>query len=321
MVGAGAAAGTAAMVGLALGARSGPQEPPESQLGGSERHYTWRGHRIFYATRGSGPRLVFVHSIHAAGNSFEWRQNFRALGDRFEVFALDLLGFGKSDRPALDYTARLYVDLLADFVRDVAGGGATVAASSLSGAHAIQAAAEAPEAVTALVLAGPTGATRLTLPAGAAGRATEAFFRSPVVGEAAFNALVSKAGIRFFLKRQTYGAAARVTPEIVDYYYRSSHQPGARFAPAAFVGQALNLDAREAFAALRQPVVLVYGAESTIVPPPEGEAFRRINPSARLEIVPGAGALVHEGRPEVFNEIVRTLATTAGIAPIGMEAW
>ncbi len=314
MVGAGAAVGPAVLVGMALGTKPGRREPPESVLGGSERHYTWRGHRVFYATRGRGPALLFVHSIHAAGNSYEWRHNFRPLAEHFEVFALDLLGFGKSDRPRLDYSARLYVELAADFVRDVVGPNALLVASSLSGAHAVQVAHEAPGLVGGLVLVGPTGLNRLAGGQGPTFRAVERFFRAPVLGEAAFATLVSRPGIEYYLKTHAYADPRRVTAEVVDYYYRSSHQPGARYAPAAFVGRRLNLDVRAPFARLRQPVTVAWGAETEAMPLAGAEAVRRLNPRARVVVLEGAGALAHEERPEAFNTLVRELAGATAVA-------
>jgi pimeloyl-ACP methyl ester carboxylesterase len=313
-MGAGAAVGAAALVGVALGTRPVRTDPLESQLGGGERHFTWRGHRVFYGSRGSGPGLLLVHSVHAAASSFEWRENFRPLSAGFEVFALDLLGFGKSDRPPLRYTARLYVDLIEDFLRDIVGAPAIVAASGLSAAYAVQAAHEAPGQVRGLVLVGPTGSRRVPT---AATRALERLMRTGLLGPAAFEALVSRPALRHFLRRQAYGDATSVTREVVDYYYRSAHQPGARYAPAALVGQALNLDVREPFRSLPQPVTVVRGAAVRAPSPAEVDAFRELNPSAALEVLPGAGALAHEERPAPFNEIVRTLASRAGL-PAGV---
>lgn len=313
IAGAGAAVGAAALVGVALGTRPGRSEPPESALGGSDRHYVWRGHRVFYATRGRGRGLLLVHSIHAAGNSYEWRHNFRPLAQHFEVFALDLLGFGRSDRPRLDYSARLYVDLVTDFIRDVVGREALVAASGPSGPHAVQVAHEAPDLVAGLVLVGSAGQRRLTRRPGPgpASLAVGRLFRAPLVGEAAFRALVSRPGIRYFLKTQAYADPRRVTPEVVDYYYQSSHQPGAHYAPAALVGGRLELDARAPFARLRQPVAIVWGARGGVASATEAEALRRYNPGARVTVLAGAAALAHEERPEAFGEAVLDLARRA----------
>ena len=87
-----------------------------------------------------------------------WRRNYEPLSQDFRVYALDLLGFGYSDKPpGAPYSADLYVEMLADFLRDVVGGSAHLVAGSLSAAFAVRVADEYPDLVASLVLISPTG--------------------------------------------------------------------------------------------------------------------------------------------------------------------
>src|SRR4051812_4883585 len=76
-------------------------------LPGAMHDWTWRGWRVRSTMLGKGlgegPPLVLVHSVHAAASSFEMRGIFEPLSQRFSVYAVDLLGFGKSERPAAPY--------------------------------------------------------------------------------------------------------------------------------------------------------------------------------------------------------------------------
>ena len=54
-------------------------------------------------------------------------------------------------------------------------------------------------------------------------------FRAPVLGNTLYHAIVSRWGLRYFLRGMTYHDADLVTGELVDDYYRTSHQPGARY--------------------------------------------------------------------------------------------
>jgi pimeloyl-ACP methyl ester carboxylesterase len=63
------------------------------------KNWTWRGYSIRYAVKGSGQPLILIHGFGAAIG--HWRQNIPALAAAgYQVFALDLLGFGGSDKPA-----------------------------------------------------------------------------------------------------------------------------------------------------------------------------------------------------------------------------
>ena len=138
-------------------------QPLESLLGGEEGWFEWRRHRIAYTRhgQGGGTPLLLVHGIYAGAWSYEWRHNVDALAERHTVYTIDLLGFGRSDRPGIKYTAVLYQQLVADFVTKVVGGPCLLVASSLSGAHAVSAAARDAATFPALVLTVPTGIAQL----------------------------------------------------------------------------------------------------------------------------------------------------------------
>ncbi len=73
--------------------------------------WTWRGYRIQYTVMGTGRPLVLIHGFGASIG--HWRKNMPVLAaEGYRVFALDLLGFGGSDKPALDYNLQLWEELL-----------------------------------------------------------------------------------------------------------------------------------------------------------------------------------------------------------------
>ena len=248
-------------------------------IGGDAGWYDWRGGRIAWTRRGSGPAVLLVHSIHAAGWSYEWRNAVEPLAAAgYTVWTLDLLGFGRSERPDADYSARLYVDLLRDFIAEAIAAPTILVGASLSGAHAVAAAAGF-RTVTHLVLVGAPGITRLTDPPTPVNDATHSVVGAPVAGQAVFNALVSRPSLAAFLRRSYYDPA-RVTPEVLDAYAASAHQPGARYAAAAFLGQAMNLYVGGALGRVRQPILLTWGREAKEVPLEELDEYRAIRPDA-----------------------------------------
>ena len=63
-------------------------------IGGEEGGFEWRDRRVAFTKHGEGPPILLVHGIHAAGWSYEWRNNVDALARTNTVYTLDLLGFG-----------------------------------------------------------------------------------------------------------------------------------------------------------------------------------------------------------------------------------
>ena len=169
-------------------ARRGVDRLP-NLIGGDEGGWSWRGRRIAFTTRGSGPAVLLLHGIHAAAWSYEWRHVVDYLARDHTVYTLDLLGFGRSDRPAIRYSARLYITLISDFVAQVIGGPCVLIANSLTAAYAIILGARDPHRFPALALVQPTGLTRLNDAAGVTAGAGRLAMDAPVVGTAAATAV------------------------------------------------------------------------------------------------------------------------------------
>ena len=274
-------------------------------VGGEEGGFEWRERRVAFTKRGSGPPVLLIHGIHAAAWSYEWRNNVDALARNNTVYTIDLLGFGLSERPAIRYSARLFISLISDFVSRVIDEPTVLIASSLSAAYAIVLAARDPHRFPAVCLIAPSGLVSLNEPVGIGGEAGRLAVDTPIAGTAMFNALVSRPQLRRYLKN-VYSNDALVTKELVDIYYATSHQRGARHAPAAFLSGHLNIDVRHALRRLSQPALLVWGEQGSMAPVEEFRGFREIKRDFEISVLSPAGDLPHDERSEDFNVILST---------------
>jgi pimeloyl-ACP methyl ester carboxylesterase len=264
----------------------------------------WRGHRFARYSAGSGRPVLLVHSINAAASAFEMRRPFADLQDSFAVHALDLLGYGLSDRPARRYSPEDYIDQILCALLAI-GGPVDLVASSLGAAYAIVAAARRPDLVRSLTVICPTGLEQLADPPGAAARAIYAGLRGPV-GRAIYEGLTSRGGVKLFLGSQAYHDQAAITPGTLESFYQTCRHPGAYYAPICFLTMLLNCDVRASFPRLAMPLLLVWGAQATTTPLRQADAFLAANPRARLEVIERASLLVQDERPEQFEAVLRT---------------
>ena len=277
---------------------------PTNALGGTRRPWTWRGAEIFVTEAGRGPAVLLVHGIYAGASSYEYRKLFPLLARRRRVVAFDLIGCGLSDKPRMAYGSDVFVDQIAAAL-DAFGGEepAALIGSSLGAAFAIRAAARAGRRVERLAAICPAGLAG-TFDKGPSGRGAlmTALFRSPVLGEAAFNALVSRAAIRWFLEHRIYGDPALVTPDVVEHYYAVTHQPGARYVPAAFVGGALDCDVARDLPFLEIPLQVLWGEKSRAAAPRENaDEFVRLARDARLVTFANSGLLPQDEEPDAVD--------------------
>jgi pimeloyl-ACP methyl ester carboxylesterase len=302
-------AGVAALAALNSMIQRNASEPDDSALGGEAHFFSWKHGRVFYKTSGtnnSGPPLVFIHGVGAGASSFMWRKNFDELAKDFRVYALDLLGFGFSDKPVVaSYSADLYVELISDFIREVSGHPANIIASSLGAAYAIRVADEHPELVSSLILNAPSGADTLNRRPGMAGAAFYGLLQSPVLGTSFYNVMASERSIRDYARDILFYDHRRVTNRLVANLYATSHQPGAQHAIAAFLSGYLNTDTQSPFSRLTQPVVLVWGKQDTTTPPEKGLLLQSLNPRTTLEVFDYCRMMPEQEQPERFNALVR----------------
>ena len=98
-------------------------------------YWQWRGQSIYYVQAGqkqSGrPPLLLIHGFGASTD--HWRKNIAELSNDFEVWAIDLLGFGRSAKPDWEYGGDLWRDQLNDFITDIIGQPVVLAGNSLGG--------------------------------------------------------------------------------------------------------------------------------------------------------------------------------------------
>jgi pimeloyl-ACP methyl ester carboxylesterase len=235
---------------------------------GTRRESNRRAGRLSYFVAGTGAPVLLIHSINAAGSAYEVKPIYEDLIGDHRTYAVDLPGFGFSDRSDRRYDIRLYVDAIHDMVDEIVAehgpGPVDVLALSLSAEYLARAAAERPEAFRSLTLVTPTGFQKgSNARRGAEGGSREipALHRAltiPVWSRGLYNLLVTRPSIRYFLER-TWGSK-RIDEGLLDYDYLTTHQPGAKNAPYAFLsGRLFSGDIRNVYERLTVPVLILHG--------------------------------------------------------------
>ncbi|HKR10650.1 MAG TPA: alpha/beta hydrolase [Pyrinomonadaceae bacterium] len=113
------------------------------------------GQKIHYLEAGSGPTVILLHGL--GGSAQAWNFNIAPLAEKFHVVVPDQIGFGKSDKPLVNYRIRTYVDFLDQFCKQLKIERATLVGSSMGGWIAVTFASAFPDRVDKLVLADAAG--------------------------------------------------------------------------------------------------------------------------------------------------------------------
>ncbi|MEB3262708.1 MAG: alpha/beta fold hydrolase [Cyanobacteriota bacterium] len=254
----------------------------------------------------TGPAILLVHGFGASTD--HWRHNIPVLAQHHEVHALDLLGFGRSAKPAeLPYGGALWRDQLAAYVRECIGRPTVLVGNSLGGYSALAAGADLGDLAAGVVLlnaAGPFSDEQAEPKGwGAIARRTigSAVLRSPVVQRLLFENLRRPATIRRTLN-QVYIDKTNVDEALVESIRRPSLDPGAFgvFRTVFDIPRGQPLD--ELFARLGCPLLLVWGIRDPwINAAGRRAAFQRHAPVATNEVVLDAGHCPHDEVPDQVN--------------------
>ena len=222
---------------------------------------------------GSGSRpLVLIHSINAAGSSYEMRPLFEQYRALRPVYSLDLPGFGFSDRGRRVYSPMLYTEAIIDFISTqvVPVEPVDAIALSLGSEFLARAAFMRPDLFRSITLISPSGLySRKT--ANGSQRASQGGSRDRLYktfafslwAQAFYDLIATRASIRFFLKRSFQG---KIDPGLLRYAYLTAHQPGAKNAPLYFIsGKLFSADIFETvYSKLTIPVQIIYDRDAFV---------------------------------------------------------
>ena len=117
--------------------------------------FSWQFGDIFYTKKGTATPMLLLHDLHCASSGREWQYIEDALAQDHTVYTLDLLGCGRSDKPAITYTTYLYVQLIVTFIKQVIGCPTDVIASGLSGSFVVTACNTDPKCFGRIMMINP----------------------------------------------------------------------------------------------------------------------------------------------------------------------
>lgn len=245
--------------------------------------------------------VILIHGF--CSMSYTWHEVIDQLATRRRVIAIDLKGFGSSDKPAdSDYRVDTQAEIVAGLMDALRLDRVALVGNSLGGAVALRMAQRWPQRVTRLVLACPAvwHVDRFPLLARlmvlASQRISEPF-SARVIGR-----LARIPGLIESRMRHAHYRAATVTPERVAAYSAMLNEPDCQRAIAATLKTFDLRPVARHLSSIHQPVLIVQGAHDKIIPPSSSEALARALPQAELKMLP-CGHAPQEELPAEFARL------------------
>ncbi|MBD0267995.1 MAG: alpha/beta fold hydrolase [Cyanobacteria bacterium Co-bin8] len=286
--------------------------------------WTWQGYNIKYVVQGTGQPLVLIHGFGAS--SGHWRKNIPVLAAAgYQVFALDLLGFGGSEKPAIAYSLDLWQDLLKDFWTVFIQRPAVFVGNSIGGLLAMMMLANHPEIAAGGILLNAAGGLNhrpdelpppLRLVMGSFTKLVSSNWAGPLL----FNQVRQKHRIRGSL-RQVYGNKDAITDELIDMLHQPALEAGAQKVFAAILTAPPGPRPIDLLPLIQQPLLVIWGEDDPWTPIKGAEVYKTLSTAVdgqsvvTFHSIPKTGHCPHDERPDVVNALmIDWLATLAASA-------
>jgi pimeloyl-ACP methyl ester carboxylesterase len=265
-----------------------------------------RAGRVFVHRGGRGAPLVLLHGW--ARSHYYFRPIVEALAADHELIALDLPGFGESDRPSpdiFDYSLDTYADIVDEVMSQCGVASANVLGASMGGGVALTLAARRPERVQRLVLVGAVVYPPPGLPLEAKLALT------PGVGPLLFKHVYGKRDFVRECRVQSVRDGRCISDDWIDYFWSRLQRAGGMDAAYACFRVCSSLAENSGDPGrVRAPTLLVWGDEDRLVPLSQGKRLGRAVAGARLEVIPASGHMPFIERPQQFLRVVRPFLAT-----------
>lgn len=255
---------------------------------------------------GKGKPIVLIHGLGAS--SFTWHKIAPELAKTNRVIAIDLKGFGQSDKPLDDhYSIFDQAKLVEDFLRRSGLRGVTLVGHSFGGGVALAVALNQMDA-------GNRQIEKLVLIDSVAYRQPLPFFfqllRTPIIGELGMSLVPPEVQMTRALEI-AYHKDEKVTKETVNQYASALHSEGGRHALYHTINS-LDPDKAEEFSqryrSLTTPALLLWCEHDKIVPLKFGKRLFNDLPDARIEVIEDCGHIPHEEQPEETLRLIQSFA-------------
>jgi len=275
-------------------------------------YWQWRGNSIYYVCAGEShsdkPPLLLVHGFGASTD--HWRKNIVQLQSQFQVWAIDLLGFGRSAKPKQEYSGYLWREQLNDFITEVIGQPTVLAGNSLGGYASLCVAAKYHESAAGLILlnsAGPFSDTEQNTQSQSRGNPLGKVMRSLLLQPWASFILFQYVRRRSIIRKtlnNVYFDPEAVTDQLVEDIYRPSCDRGAAdvFNAVFKTPQGEKVDVL--LSNMQCPLLLLWGEKDPWMKAREkGVQFRQYYPQLTEHYLQ-AGHCPHDEIPETVNDLI-----------------
>lgn len=279
----------------------------------NQRDWIWRGWRIHYrfqrVSSSHSSRDIPIILLHGFGaSSAHWRYNIPFFSQNHTVYAIDLLGFGISQKVYTDYDVNLWSQLVADFWNTFIKKPCIIIGNSLGSLIALNTVVKYPFLARGLVMLSlpDISARQKMIPSflQSTVKTIENLVASPLLIRLIFPFVSQPNFIRTCLK-VAYIDHTNINDELVEIISSPPQDKGAIRALIALTKSMKNfsISAEELLRQVNIPILLIWGKLDRLVPPSNLDKFLQLKPNISGYLLDNLGHCIHDEKPRLFHDI------------------
>lgn len=228
--------------------------------------YDWRFGKIRYQKKGKGTPLLFIHDLTIGSSSYEFHRLINNLTEKHEIYSIDLLGYGLSDKPSMTYTNNLYEQLINDFIKNVIGKKTSVVATGESVPFVIMACHNNPEIMNKIICINPQSLYLQNQIPSKQTSLFKIFIETPVVGTFIYHILSNRTSIEQTFQKQYFFHPEEIREKYIYNYLEAAHLGGyhAKYTFASYAGKYMNMNILYELKGINNSILMIGGEEENI---------------------------------------------------------
>lgn len=259
----------------------------------------------FYAAGNRGSNVLLLHGGGIDSAALSWDPSVPILSANHRVIAVDLPGYGSSERPDINYTQEFYLQFIHDFMDAMGLKTASLVGLSMGGGLALGCALNWPERVERLGLVDSYGLANQV----PSQHLSYVLINTPLLNRLTWSAFARSRGLARNSLESIFADPVAISPALVDQVYSEACKPNAGRAFTSFQKSELgwaNLRTvyMDRLSEICQPVLLIHGKQDKLVPVAYATQAAERLPNARLCLIDEAGHWPQRERPHEFNQIL-----------------
>lgn len=207
--------------------------------------------------------LLLLHDLTVGSSSYEFSKIINSLSEKHEVYCLDFLGYGLSDKPDMTFTNYLFVQMVSDFIKNIIGKKTNIIATGDAFPIALMVCHNENDLVRNLIGINPQSLYQLNQIPSKQTKILKLLMDTPILGTFIFNMHTNKAAFTKIFQNEYFYNPYNIEEKDILSYIEAAHTPDyhSKHAFASYLGKYTNANIIHALKDINNSIYIIAGKD------------------------------------------------------------